>query len=83
MPIKRLLYYSYGKLLEREVRKYRLPVHIGLILDGNRRYAKEMGFEDVTMGHKAGAHKLDDVLKWCVELGIKIITIGVLSLIHI
>ncbi|NMC93993.1 MAG: di-trans,poly-cis-decaprenylcistransferase [Syntrophorhabdus sp.] len=79
MPIKRLLYYSYGKLLEREVRKYRLPVHIGLILDGNRRYAKEMGFEDVTMGHKAGAHKLDDVLKWCVELGIKIITIWVLS----
>lgn len=59
--------------------KYRPPVHIGLILDGNRRYAKEMGFEDVTMGHKAGAHKLDDVLKWCVELGIKIITIWVLS----
>jgi short-chain Z-isoprenyl diphosphate synthase len=79
MPIKRLLYYSYGKLLEREVMKYRPPVHIGLILDGNRRYAKEMGFEDVTMGHKAGAHKLDDVLKWCVELGIKIITIWVLS----
>ena len=79
MPIKRLLYYSYGKLLEREVRKGKLPVHIGLILDGNRRYAKEMGFEDVTMGHKAGANKLDDVLKWCVEFDIKIITIWVLS----
>jgi undecaprenyl diphosphate synthase len=79
MPVKRLLYYSYGKLLEREVRKGKLPVHIGLILDGNRRYAKEMGFDDVTMGHKEGARKLDDVLKWCVEFGIRIITIWVLS----
>jgi short-chain Z-isoprenyl diphosphate synthase len=80
MPvIKRLLYFSYGKLLEREVRRGELPVHIGLILDGNRRYAKEMGFDDVVMGHKEGARKLDDVLKWCVEFGIKIITIWVLS----
>jgi len=79
MALKRLLYYSYGKLLEREVRKGKLPVHIGLILDGNRRYAKEMGFDDVTMGHKEGARKLDDVLKWCVEFDIKIITIWVLS----
>ncbi len=79
MPVRSLLYYSYGKLLEREVRKGKLPVHIGLILDGNRRYAKEMGFENVAMGHKAGANKLDDVLKWCVEFGIKIITIWVLS----
>jgi short-chain Z-isoprenyl diphosphate synthase len=79
MVLKRLLYYSYGKLLEREVRKGKLPVHIGLILDGNRRYAKEMGFDDVTMGHKEGARKLDDVLKWCVEFDIKIITIWVLS----
>lgn len=79
MPVKRLLYYTYGKLLEREVRKGTLPFHIGLILDGNRRYAREMGFEDVTMGHKEGARKLDDVLKWCVELGIRIMTIWVLS----
>lgn len=79
MPVKRLLYYSYGKLLEWEVRKGTLPVHIGLILDGNRRYAKEMGFNDLTMGHKEGARKLDDVLTWSVELGIKIITIWVLS----
>ena len=79
MSVKRLLYYSYGKLLEREIRKGKPPVHIGLILDGNRRYAKEMGFDDVVVGHKAGAKKLDDVLTWCVEFGIKIITIWVLS----
>jgi short-chain Z-isoprenyl diphosphate synthase len=77
--MRRLLYFGYSKLLEREVRNGTLPVHIGLILDGNRRYAKEMGFDDVTMGHKEGAKKLDDVLTWCVEFGIKIITIWVLS----
>jgi len=80
MPlVRRLLYFGYRKLLEREVRNNALPVHIGLILDGNRRYAKEMGFDDVTMGHKEGAKKLDDMLTWCVEFGIKIITIWVLS----
>ncbi len=61
------------------MRRDALPTHIGLILDGNRRYAREMGYEDVTMGHKDGAHKLDDVLTWCVDLGIRIITIWVFS----
>lgn len=79
MPLRRFLYYGYTKFLEREVKRGSLPVHIGLILDGNRRYAKEMGFDDLTLGHKEGARKLDEVLKWCVELGIKIITIWVFS----
>ncbi len=52
---------------------------MGLILDGNRRYAKEMGFDSVTMGHREGARKLDDVLQWCSDMGIKIVTIWVLS----
>jgi undecaprenyl diphosphate synthase len=79
MLIKRPLYYSYEKLLEREVRKETIPTHMGIILDGNRRYAREKGFDDVTMGHKEGARKLDDVLQWCSDLGIKIVTIWVLS----
>lgn len=77
--IKRFLYYSYAKLLSREVKRGTLPVHIGLILDGNRRYAREMGYDDLALGHKEGAKKLDDVLKWCVDLGIRIVTIWVLS----
>jgi undecaprenyl diphosphate synthase len=79
MLIKRPLYYSYEKLLEREVRKETIPTHMGIILDGNRRYAREKGFDDVTMGHKEGAKKLDDVLQWCSDLGIKIVTIWVFS----
>ncbi len=79
MLIKRALYYSYEKLLVKEVLKGVTPTHIGIILDGNRRFAREMGFDDVTMGHKEGARKLDDVLQWCSDLGIKIVTIWVLS----
>ena len=79
MLFKRLLYFTYGKLLEKEVKKGTVPIHIGLILDGNRRYAREKGFNDITMGHMEGAKKLDDVLKWAVELGIKIVTIWVFS----
>ena len=79
MPFKRLLYFWYAKILGREVKNNILPTHLGLILDGNRRYAKEMGFEDVTKGHMEGARKLDDVLTWCTELDIKIVTVWVLS----
>ncbi len=79
MLLRKALYYSYEKLLEREVQKDAIPTHMGIILDGNRRYAKEMGFHDVTMGHKEGAKKLDDVLQWCGDLGIRIVTIWVFS----
>jgi short-chain Z-isoprenyl diphosphate synthase len=79
MPIKKLLYFSYEKLLEKGVKKGDMPTHLGLILDGNRRYAKEKGYDDVTMGHKLGAKKIDDVLQWCADLNIKIVTIWVFS----
>ncbi len=79
MPIKKLLYFFYEKRLENEIRKGIMPTHVGLILDGNRRYAREMGYDDVTKGHRAGAKKLDDVLNWCAEFDIKIVTIWVLS----
>ena len=43
----------------------RLPEHVGLILDGNRRYAREQGFSDPSQAYQMGAQKLDDVLMWC------------------
>jgi len=79
MLFKRVLYFFYEKLLKKEVRNKDIPTHIGLILDGNRRYAIEKGFDNVTMGHKVGAKKLDEVLNWCSELGVQIVTIWVLS----
>lgn len=76
---KFLLYHLYEKKLLSEVKKDRLPYHIGLILDGNRRYAREKKLESLLEGYKRGADKLDDVLCWCEELRIKMITIWVLS----
>ncbi len=77
--VRRFLYFVYERLLSKEVGKGPVPTHVGLILDGNRRYAREMGFEDLADGHREGARKLDEVLAWCAELGIKIITVWVLS----
>lgn len=77
--VRSLLYFIYERLLLREVKRGESPSHLGLILDGNRRYAREMGFGDMSAGHREGARKLDDVLQWCVDLGVKIVTIWVLS----
>jgi len=50
------------------------PKHISIILDGNRRYAKKVGIPQLK-GHESGYNKIKDLLKWCVELGIKEVTL--------
>jgi short-chain Z-isoprenyl diphosphate synthase len=77
--LRQLIYRLYTRRLEDEVRAGRLPNHIGLILDGNRRFAREMGFRDVVEGHRRGADKVEEVLNWCEDLGIRAITIWILS----
>ncbi len=74
-----LLYRFYERRLLREVQRGVLPRHIGLILDGNRRYARELGLADPLEGHRLGADKLEQVLDWLEQLQIRIITIYVLS----
>jgi short-chain Z-isoprenyl diphosphate synthase len=72
------LYGLYELRLEREVRAASLPQHIGLILDGNRRFAKALGL-DGKLGYDFGVDKAHEVLGWCLELGIPAATIWVLS----
>ena len=55
-----------------------VPKHIAIILDGNRRYSKKVGIPTFK-GHEKGYNKIKDVLKWCVELGIKEVTLYCLS----
>ena len=50
-----------------------LPIHVGFIMDGNRRWAKERGLT-TPQGHKAGADKLERIVDECYRLGIKHIT---------
>ncbi len=77
--LRQLIYRLYTRRLHDEVRAGRLPHHIGLILDGNRRFAREMGFLDVVEGHRRGADKVEEVLNWCEDLGIRMVTIWILS----
>ena len=56
-----------------------LPRHIGFIMDGNRRYARENGME-VADGHRMGYSKLEEALRWCAELGVSAVTVYAFSL---
>lgn len=76
--LSRPIYSFYEGRLEATVRRGMMPSHVGLILDGNRRWAKETGL-DVTMGHRYGFEKLKAVLRWCWELGIHTVTVYALS----
>ncbi|GAC85895.1 isoprenyl transferase [Gordonia paraffinivorans] len=57
----------------------RLPRHVAIICDGNRRWAREAGFDDVSHGHRVGAQRIADMLGWCSTLGIEAVTIYLLS----
>lgn len=65
------------KLLE-EIQQYPLPRHIAIIMDGNRRFAKELGLS-VEAGHIFGKEKIEEVLDWCFDLGIRVLTIYAFS----
>lgn len=56
----------------------KIPQHLAVIMDGNRRWARARGLKPFD-GHKAGYKKLGDVLKWCKEAGIKILTLFAFS----
>ncbi|GAC84484.1 hypothetical protein GP2_023_00070 [Gordonia paraffinivorans NBRC 108238] len=57
----------------------KLPRHVAIMCDGNRRWAREAGFEDVSHGHRVGARRIADMLGWCSELGIGTVTLYLLS----
>jgi tritrans,polycis-undecaprenyl-diphosphate synthase [geranylgeranyl-diphosphate specific] len=74
MMIPNFLYRLYEPLLWSQIKSGPNPHHIGLIVDGNRRFAKEMGMAK-NEGHSAGSDKLEDFLRWCWRLEIKIVTL--------
>ncbi|MBB0246408.1 isoprenyl transferase [Streptomyces alkaliphilus] len=56
----------------------RVPKHIGVILDGNRRWARESG-GTASQGHRAGAAKIRELLGWCAETEVEVVTLWLLS----
>lgn len=73
-----LIYKIYEKHLLNQINQYPFPQHIGIILDGNRRWSKIKEVKK-EKGHKIGADIAEDLLNWIYELRIKITTIYVLS----
>jgi short-chain Z-isoprenyl diphosphate synthase len=76
--LRRLLYRFYERGLLDEVLHGLLPRHLGLIQDGHRRYAREAGFSNIK-GYRLGAAKAEEVLTWCAELRIPMVTLWWLS----
>lgn len=74
----RLLYGLYERRLAARLDRARIPRHIGVILDGNRRWARALG-NPASHGHRKGADKISDVLGWSQEAGVQIVTLWMLS----
>ena len=74
-----ILYRLYQNRLRRELDQATLPRHVAMIIDGNRRWAKQLGYDSAAHGHRAGAAKMREFLEWCDDLGIKVVTLYLLS----
>jgi tritrans,polycis-undecaprenyl-diphosphate synthase [geranylgeranyl-diphosphate specific] len=65
------------KLIE-EIKQNPVPKHIAVIMDGNRRFAQDLGLSQEA-GHVFGKIKIEEVLDWCFDLGIRVLTIYAFS----
>jgi tritrans,polycis-undecaprenyl-diphosphate synthase [geranylgeranyl-diphosphate specific] len=71
-------YQTYEKRLLKEVKTADVPHHVAVIMDGNRRFAQSMGMV-VAEGHEKGREKLEELLEWCLDIGIKMLTVFAFS----
>ena len=76
--LRRVLYPAYEARVLRRLPADRLPQRVGVMLDGNRRWARAVG-RDAAHGHRAGAANITPLLEWCDELGVRVVTLWLLS----
>ena len=74
-----VLYRLYADRLRRQVELTSKPGHVGIIMDGNRRWARQVGLADPRLGHRHGARHLDELLRWCEAAGIGFVSVFVCS----
>jgi short-chain Z-isoprenyl diphosphate synthase len=79
MGIRDLAYRLYSRRLEGSLSPEAIPRHVGVMCDGNRRWARSAGLTDVSDGHQAGAEKIFELLAWCREVGVEVVTLWLLS----
>ncbi|AXQ57050.1 MULTISPECIES: isoprenyl transferase [Streptomyces] len=78
MNLRDLVYKLYARRVEGRLDHDQVPGHIGVILDGNRRWAKASG-GTTAQGHRAGADKITEFLGWCAETKVRVVTLWMLS----
>jgi short-chain Z-isoprenyl diphosphate synthase len=79
VTIRSSIYAWYARRLRDRLAGRTLPSHVAIVMDGNRRWARQMGFDNVSLGHQYGAEHLEQVLDWCAEVGINRVTVFVAS----
>jgi short-chain Z-isoprenyl diphosphate synthase len=78
MSVRDLVYGVYEKRLTAKLDRSRAPRHVGVVMDGNRRWAKSVG-EQIATGHQRGADKIQELLEWCEEAGVEVVTLWLFS----
>jgi short-chain Z-isoprenyl diphosphate synthase len=79
VSFRQVAYRLYAARLRWRLRNARLPRHIGLIIDGNRRWAKQEGLASPSDGHRHGAGHIWDALAWCQTAGIQHVSVFICS----
>jgi len=79
MRVRGLAYRLYEHRIEASLSPQAIPRHVGVMCDGNRRWARSEGLADVSSGHQAGADKIFEVLQWCRQMGVEVVTLWLLS----
>ncbi|TQJ31682.1 isoprenyl transferase [Microbacterium sp. SLBN-146] len=73
------LYRLYINRLRRRLDPSAVPRHVAMMIDGNRRWARQLGYDSAAHGHRAGAAKMREFLEWCDDLGIAVVSLYLLS----
>jgi short-chain Z-isoprenyl diphosphate synthase len=76
--LPRPVYGVYERRLAASLPREAIPRHVGVILDGNRRWARSFG-EPASTGHQRGADKISELLTWSQDLGVEVVTLWMLS----
>ena len=75
---RRVLYPAYESRVVKRLPADQIPHHVGVMLDGNRRWAKAVGL-NTAEGYQAGADNIRPLLGWCEEVGVGVVTLWLLS----
>lgn len=73
------LYRLYINRLRRSLTPDVVPHHIAMMIDGNRRWARQLGYDSAAHGHRAGAAKMREFLRWCDDIGVGVVSLYLLS----